>query len=59
MFVKSLSRHTNSFLKSKKIILSSLRIFASTTAAPPRSPINSQGLGLTDIADIPRSINYR
>ena len=52
-------RHTaNKFLQSRALP-SSLRIFASTVKAPPRAPINSQGLGISDITDIPRSINYR
>ena len=59
MIGKLILRQTNSFIKSK-VFPSSLRIFASTTVKPPpRAPINSQGLGITDIADIPRSINYR
>lgn len=58
MIGKLILRQTNSFVKSK-VFSSSLRIFASTAKAPPRAPINSQGLGITDIVDIPRSINYR
>ena len=58
MIGKLIFRQTSSFLLSKALPFS-LRIFASTVKAPPRAPINSQGLGITDITEIPRSINYR